>query len=96
MKLKIPTFDGKNDLDTYLVWERKIELIFDCQNFSDLKKVRLAAAEFTSYAINWYDQVVTHMKRTGERPVAAWDDLTMEMRRQFVPDHYQRDLHQKL
>ncbi|RIA04916.1 hypothetical protein BRARA_K00808, partial [Brassica rapa] len=52
LKLKIPSFDGKNDPDAFLEWERKIELVFDCQNFSDIKNVRLAAAEFTGYAIS--------------------------------------------
>ncbi|XP_013639540.1 PREDICTED: uncharacterized protein LOC106344776 [Brassica oleracea var. oleracea] len=81
LKLNIPTFDGKNDPDAFLEWERKIELVYDCQNFSDLKK---------------YDQVVTHKRRTGERPIEIWNELTMLMRRQFVPTHYHCDLHQKL
>jgi len=88
--LKIPCFDGKNDPDAFLEWERKIELVFDCQNFSDIKKVRLAAAEFTGYAINWYDRVVTSRRRAGEAPVDTWDELSMLMRRRFVPDHYHR------
>jgi len=96
LKLKIPTFDGKNDPDAFLEWERKIELVFDCQNFSELKKVRLAATEFTGYAINWYDQVVTSRRRNGGRPIATWDELTTLMRRRFVPEHYHRDLHQRL
>ena len=33
LKLKIPSFDGKNDPDAFLEWEIKIELVFDCQNF---------------------------------------------------------------
>ena len=80
LKLKIPSFDGKNDQDAFLEWERKIELVFDCQNFSDLKKVRLAAAEFSNYTINWYDRVVTHRRRTSEAPVDTWEELTMLIR----------------
>ncbi|KAF8110977.1 hypothetical protein N665_0077s0038 [Sinapis alba] len=96
LKLKIFTFDGKNDHDAFVEWERKIELVFDCQNFSELKKVRLAATEFCGYAINWYDQVVTHRRRTGRRPIASWDELTTLMRRRFVLEHYHCDLHQRL
>ena len=96
LKLKISTFDGKNDPDAFLEWGRMIELVFDCQNFSDLKKVRLAATEFSGYAINWYYQVVTHRRRTSERPIETWDELTMLMRRRFVPTHYHRELYQKL
>lgn len=52
IKLKIPTFYGKNDLDDYLEWEKKMKLVFDCQHFSEPKKVRLDATEFKDYAIN--------------------------------------------
>ncbi|XP_048613491.1 uncharacterized protein LOC111211802 [Brassica napus] len=96
LKLKIPPFEGKNDPDVFLEWERKIEHVFDCQNFFELKKARLAVTEFSGYAINWYDQVVTHRRRTGERPIETWDEFSMLMRRRFVPAHYHRDLHQKL
>ncbi|XP_013624627.1 PREDICTED: uncharacterized protein LOC106330753 [Brassica oleracea var. oleracea] len=96
VKLKIPTFDGKNDPDAFLECERKYELVFDCQNFSEMKKVRLAAAEFVGYAINWYDQVVTHRRRNGGPPISTWDDLSTMIRRRFVPRHYHRELHQRL
>jgi hypothetical protein len=29
IKLKIPAFKGKNDLEAYLEWERKVEMIFN-------------------------------------------------------------------
>ena len=96
MKLKIPTFDGKNDPDAFLEWGIKIELVFDCQNFSELKKVRLAATEFVGYAINWYDQVMTHGRRNGVPPISTWDEISALMRRWFVPEHYHRELHQRL
>ena len=33
-KLRIPCFSGTNNLDAYLEWEKKMELVFDCQKFS--------------------------------------------------------------
>ena len=29
IKMKISSFQGKNDLEAYLEWERKVELVFD-------------------------------------------------------------------
>ena len=55
IKLKIPTFQGRSDPEAYLEWERKLDLIFECHNYSEEKKVRLAAIEFTDYAIVWWD-----------------------------------------
>ena len=51
IKLMIPSFQGRNDPDMYLEWERKVDLIFKCHNYSKDKKVKLASAEFCDYAI---------------------------------------------
>jgi len=42
IKMKIPSFQAKNDLEIYLEWEKKMEFIFDCHNYSNAKRVKLA------------------------------------------------------
>ena len=34
IKMKILSFQGKNDPEVYLGWEKKVELIFGCHNYS--------------------------------------------------------------
>jgi hypothetical protein len=51
IKIKIPSFQGKNDPEAYLEWETKMEMVFDCHNYLEIKKVKLAAIEFTDYEI---------------------------------------------
>ena len=58
IKIKIPSFQGKNDLEVYLEWEKKVEFIFECHNYSEEKKVKLAVIEFIEYALIWWDQLV--------------------------------------
>ena len=53
--MKIPYFQGKNDLEAYLEWEKKAELVFHFHNYSESKKVKLATIEFFDYAIIWWD-----------------------------------------
>jgi hypothetical protein len=43
--------------------------VFDCHNYSEEKKVKLAVIEFTDYAIIWWDQLVTNRKRNYKRLV---------------------------
>ena len=47
-----------------------MELVFDCHDYSELKKVKLAAIEFADYAIVWWDQLVVSRRRNGERPIS--------------------------
>ena len=51
IKMKIPSFQGKNDPEMYLEWEKKVELIFECQNYSEEKRVKLVVIVFTDYTI---------------------------------------------
>ncbi|KAH9744221.1 hypothetical protein KPL70_003601 [Citrus sinensis] len=81
IKLKIPSFQGKNDPKAYLEWE---------------KKVKLAAVEFTDYAIIWWHQLVLSRRRNRERPINTSEEMKAIMRRRFVPSHYYRELHQRL
>ena len=92
----ILSFQRKNDLDAYSKWERKVELIFYCHNYSEEKKVKLVAVEFTDYSIDWWDQIILSRRRNRERPVDTWDKMKRVMRRRFIPSHYYRELYQRL
>ncbi len=50
IKMKIISFYSEEDLDVYIEWERQIEMIFECYNYSEEKKVKLATVEFKDYA----------------------------------------------
>ena len=69
IKMKIPFFQGRNDPEAYLEWEKKRELIFDCHNYLDEKKVKLAVVEFKDYALVWWDLIMTSRRRNYERPI---------------------------
>ena len=70
IKMKIPSFQGRNDPE-HLEWERKVDLIFECHNYSEEKKVKLATVEFYDYAIIWWDQFYKERRRYGERPIES-------------------------
>ncbi|CAA7053154.1 unnamed protein product [Microthlaspi erraticum] len=65
LKIKIPPFHGRNDPDAYLDWEKKIELVFNCQHYVDVNRVKVAATEFYDYALSWWDQIVTSRRQNG-------------------------------
>ncbi|KAL5540700.1 hypothetical protein UlMin_045815 [Ulmus minor] len=82
--MKIPSFQGKNNLEAYLEWEKRKELVFECHNYSKMKKVKLAAIEFTNYAIVWWDQLRLDRRQNGEKPIETWDEMKAIMRKRFL------------
>ena len=97
IKMKVPSFQGKSDPEAYLEWEKNtVAFMFDCHNYSEAKKVKLAAVEFSGYAITWWDQLMISRRRNGERPINTWADMKAVMRKRFVPTHYYRELFKRL
>lgn len=76
-------------------WEKKVELVFDCNEYFEKRKFKLAVVEFIDYAIMWWDQLVTNRRRYQEPSNESWEELKRLMRKKFIPSHY-CDLYQKL
>ena len=73
-----------------------MELIFYCHNYSEKKKIKLAAIEFIDYAIVWWDHITLSRRRNRERPIDTWNEMKRVMRRHFIPSHFYRELYQHL
>ena len=58
--------------------------------------MKLAAIEFSDYALVWWDQLETNRRRNGEPAIQTWTEMKAAMRKRFVPSHYYRDLYNKL
>ena len=96
VKVKIPSFEGRCDPDVYMEWETKIEHIWSCHNFPETKKVQLAVLEFSGYALIWWDNLVKERRRNLDAPIASWEQMKALMRGRFIPQHYARELRQRL
>ncbi|RDY11695.1 hypothetical protein CR513_03598, partial [Mucuna pruriens] len=84
IKKTIPAFQGKNDPELYLEWEKKLNICLIV-----IITRRRKVVKFTNYTSIWWDQFVINRRRNG-------GCLFFVMRRRFVPSHYHRDLHRKL
>ncbi|XP_070042718.1 uncharacterized protein [Nicotiana tomentosiformis] len=71
----MPSFKGTRDSDLYLDWERKVEVIFDCHNYSEGKKVKLDVVEFSNYASIWWKKLTRDRQQDGEPPIATWTEM---------------------
>ena len=63
VKLNIPLFKGMSHPDAYLEWEMKIEHVFSCNDYIEERKVKLAAVEFSNYALVWWNKNQREMMR---------------------------------
>ena len=96
VKLNVPPFKGRSDPDAYLDWEMKTEHLFACNDYTDAQKVKLAAAEFSDYALVWWHKYQREMLREERREVDTWTEMKRVMRKRYVPTSYNKTMRQKL
>ena len=95
-KFTIPTFTGSTDVEEYLNWELKMDKLFRMHEYTEDRKIKLAASEFDDYALPWWENVVQTRVELGELPIVTWAAMKREMRSRFVPRNYTRTLYDKL
>ena len=78
-KIHIPPFKGENDPQAYIEWEMKIDQLFSCNNYTEKKKVRVAAMNLSHHALAWWNH--------GEN-LSTWDEMKNLMRLCFAPCYY--------
>jgi len=92
VRLNVPPFKGRSDLEAYLEWELKIKHVFSCNNYSEEQKVRLAITEFFDYALIWWNKLQRERIRDEESMVDTWTKMKRVMRKQYVPSSFNKDL----
>jgi len=54
VRIDLPHFHGKENVEAYLVWEMKVEQFFACHHVSEENKVSLATLSFKGNAMYWW------------------------------------------
>ena len=73
-----------------------VEMVFDCHNYPDNKKLKLAVIEFSDYTIVWWNQIVLNKRRNREPTVEKWEEMKRVMQKRFVRTYYYRELYNRL
>ncbi|XP_013650755.2 uncharacterized protein LOC106355327 [Brassica napus] len=70
-----------------------MEYIFEYYNYSEARKIALAAAQLTDNALSWCDREVSETGRVYR--VETWEEIRSKLRTKYVPAYYQRDLQKR-
>ena len=101
-RVYLPYFYGKENVETYLEWEMKVEQHFACHHVNDERNVPLAILSFQSNAMYWWTALERERHFHKNPLITYWNDLRGALRRCHVPSYYNRKwmgklqrLHQK-
>ncbi|RYR77896.1 hypothetical protein Ahy_A01g002581 [Arachis hypogaea] len=86
--LQIPASKGRNNLEAYFGWERKVESIFANCILSEENKVCLVQINFFDDARIWWTALGRSRRWYEKSPICSWEKMKKIMRNQFVPSSY--------
>ena len=95
-RVDIPHFYGKENVQTYLDWEMKVEQLFVCHHVSEERKVPLAILSFQENAMYWWTTLERDRRLHKDPPIEYWNDLRGALGCRHIPSYYNRDLMDKL
>jgi len=96
LKLKIPSFRGSSSPEEYLGWIQKVEMVFEWYEYFEERKCKVAALEFTNYALLWWENLKIQRRRDGEEEITTWAIMKRVMKKRFVPNYYKQELYIRL
>jgi hypothetical protein len=88
LKLKILPFTGSSLPEEFLEWIQKVEKVFEWYEYSEEKKCKVVALEFTDYALLWWENLKIQRRRDGEEEITMLATMKRVMKKRFVPDYY--------
>jgi len=96
VKVELPHFYGKEDVETYLYWEIRVEQLFAYNYMSEEKKVPLATLSFQGDAMYWWNDLKRERHLHKDPPITYLNDLRGALRCYHIPSLYNRKLMDKL
>ena len=96
IRIDLPHFYGKDDVEAYLNWKMKVEQLFACHQISEERKVPLATLSFQGNAMYWWTALERDRRINQSPEVKYWNDLKGALRRRHIPSYYHRELMDKL
>lgn len=88
----IPIFSGSTDVEEYLTWELKIDMLFRMHNYSNERKLLLVSNDLADYATHWWERFVRKRMERHELPIIFWEQMKQHFRAHFVLCHYKCSL----
>ena len=73
MKIDLPMYDGKRNIEAFLDWIKSTENFFNYMDTPERKKVHLVALKLRAGASAWWDQLEINRQRCGKQPVRSWE-----------------------
>ena len=93
MKIDLPTYNGKRDIESFLDWIKNTENFFNYMDTPDRKKVHLVALKLRGGASAWWDQLEMNRQKYGKPLIHSWEKMKKLLKACFLPPNCEQTLY---
>lgn len=93
MKIDVPTYNGKRDIESFLDWVKSSENFFNYMDIPDRKKVHLVVLKLRAGASAWCNQLEINRQRCGKKLIHSWEKMKKLLKARFLPLNYEQTLY---
>ncbi|GKU89837.1 hypothetical protein SLEP1_g3923 [Rubroshorea leprosula] len=91
IKIDIPDFEGRLQLDEFIDWLHTMERVFELKDIPDDKHVKLVAIKLKKHASIWWENLKRSQQRKGRSKIKTWE----KMRRELTPLKVEKQISKK-
>ena len=95
MKVDLPNFSGKLDVEAFLDWVKNVESFFEYMKTAEDKKVKMVSLKLKLGASAWWDQIQVNRRLIGKTPIRSWPRMLKMMKEHFLPTDFEKILYQQ-
>lgn len=88
IKVDIPGFDGRLDVDTFVDWLRPVERVFEYNEVSENKIVKIVGLKLKMYASPWLENICERRARSGKTKVRDWTKMKKLLKEKILTNYY--------
>nr|KYP31118.1 hypothetical protein KK1_048944 [Cajanus cajan] len=92
VKVDLPQFFGKDDVESYLDWEMKVEQLFAFHKVSEERKVPLATLTFQGHAMYWWTALERKRRLHNDPPMELMNKLQRLQQKDMTVEQYRQQM----
>lgn len=90
VKIEIPDFDRRAQVDEFIDWLSTVERVFELKDIPDNLKVKLVALKLRKYVSLWWNHVRKTRVQEGRSKVETWDKMKKLLCEKFLPTNHRQ------
>ncbi|XP_023770929.1 uncharacterized protein LOC111919588 [Lactuca sativa] len=92
VKIEIPDFDRRAQVDEFIDWLSTVERVFELKDIPDNLKVKLVALKLRKYVSLWWNHVRKTRVQEGRSKVETWDKMKKLLCEKFLPTNHRQEV----